>query len=614
MKRISYPLILLIISCIPLISFLTPGLPISHDGQDHVVRIASFYTSLTEGIWVPRWAGNLNWGYGHPILMFLYPFSSYLASAFHFIGFSYVDATKAVFVAAYIASILSMYLWMSTAWGKRAGVIGALLYGFAPYRFVDMYVRMAIGEHMAFVFPPLICFFLYKLAIREKSIKYQVSSIKYGIGLSLSFAALILSHNAVSLMFLPVIGCYVLYLYFFEAKKSLLFIAHCLMSFMLGFGLSAFFWVPALLEGKFTLRDIVTAGEALKRFVPWTWFFYSPWNFGGSATLTKSLGIVQWIGVVASLVVMFTTKEKKLRSLFFVLCSLLFVSLFIMTSASESIWKQFIMLQNFQFPWRFLSLTTFIAATLGGISISILLNMIGQKNLRQDFDGELSRTAQGGTENRKQKAESRKQNCLLFTAHCPMSSAHCSPRSEHIRVGAGSLPNVLFFAFCLLLIFSTFPMWHPIDYQKKDESFYTGVYFGTTDTGESTPIWTTRFMEHTAPNPMEVISGEAVIEVTKRTTTIHQYHVLAKTRAELLENTLFFPGWKITVDGIGAGIQYQDGNHRGLMTFWIDEGEHDVKVEFKNTKLRSIASYISIGSIISILCIGVGALLWEKRR
>ena len=80
-------LCVIIFSCVPLYTLLHPGLPITHDGQDHVARIANFYLSLSEGNIVPRWAANLNWGYGHPILMFLYPLSSYAASIFHVIGF-----------------------------------------------------------------------------------------------------------------------------------------------------------------------------------------------------------------------------------------------------------------------------------------------------------------------------------------------------------------------------------------------------------------------------------------------------------------------------------------------------------------------------------------------
>ncbi|KKR86140.1 MAG: hypothetical protein UU34_C0020G0001, partial [Candidatus Curtissbacteria bacterium GW2011_GWA1_41_11] len=252
--------ILLIFSLIPLFDLLHPGLPITHDGQDHVARIANFYQSLTEGNIIPRWAGNLNWGYGHPILMFLYPLPSYVASLFHFIGFSFVDSTKLVFAVAYIASIFAMYLWSKSQWGERAGFAAALLYGFAPYRFVDLYVRGAIGEHVAFIFPPLIL--------------WATDRKRWLIG-TLAVAGLLLSHNAVSLMFAPVIILYILY-----HRRSFLPI-------VLGLLISAFFWIPALYEGRYTLRDIVTNEDFAGRFVHFSQFFYTRGN-----ELSKEIGIV----------------------------------------------------------------------------------------------------------------------------------------------------------------------------------------------------------------------------------------------------------------------------------------------------------------------------------
>ena len=257
-------LILLILSLVPLLDLASPGLPITHDGQDHVARIASFYQSLSEGNIIPRWAGNLNWGYGHPILMFLYPLPSYAASLFHFIGFSFVDSTKLVFAVAYIASILAMYLWARDQWGKPAGFVASLLYGFAPYRFVDLYVRGAIGEHVAFIFPPLILWSLYN--------KRTV------IG-AISVAGLMFSHNAVSLMFAPVIVLYILYL-----NRSYL---QSLVTVALGSLLSAFFWMPVLYEGKYTLRDIVTNEDFTSRFVQFSQLLYTPWNYGIGNELSK---------------------------------------------------------------------------------------------------------------------------------------------------------------------------------------------------------------------------------------------------------------------------------------------------------------------------------------
>lgn len=149
-------LFVLFISLLPLISLLTPGLPVAHDTLEHVTRIASFYKSLTEGTIVPRWAGNLNWGYGHPILMFLYPIPSYAASFFHVLGLNYTDSLKALFATSYILSGIFFYIWIRNFLNEKAAIAGSVLYLFAPYRFVDLYVRGAIGEHVAFVFIPLV--------------------------------------------------------------------------------------------------------------------------------------------------------------------------------------------------------------------------------------------------------------------------------------------------------------------------------------------------------------------------------------------------------------------------------------------------------------------------
>jgi hypothetical protein len=48
-------LLIILLGLLPLFNLLTPGLPITHDGTDHVARIANFYLGLTDGVWFPRW-------------------------------------------------------------------------------------------------------------------------------------------------------------------------------------------------------------------------------------------------------------------------------------------------------------------------------------------------------------------------------------------------------------------------------------------------------------------------------------------------------------------------------------------------------------------------------
>lgn len=553
--------LLLVVSVIPLFDLLHPGLPVTHDGQDHVVRIANFYQSLSEGNIVPRWAANLNWGYGHPVIMFLYPLPSYIASFFHVIGFTFVDSTKLVFAVAFVASVITMYLWASSAWGVLPGLTSAILYGFAPYRFVDLYVRGAIGEHVAFIFPPIICFGL---------LRRSYALITIGTFL------LILSHNALSLMFLPFIGLYALYLAATEKTKgrdafsSLSAIAACPQGIatrcrralrrwqagwfiVLGFALSAFYWMPAFFEGKYTLRDIVTAGEFSGRFVPWLSFLYSPWSYGGGNELSKWLGGGQILALVMSFYAI--ERKTKYQKTIIVVLLLLFLTLFSMTQGASPLWNVITILQKFQFPWRLMSVVVFLIAIIGGIAVDILPDKI------------------------------KKWMAALII---------------------------------VITVFSTILMWRAKNYKQYDESFFTTIYNGTTDTGESSPIWSIRFMEKRPENLAYVVPKNGDITISPRTTTTREYHVSLDTTARFVESTLYFPGWQVYVNNSLLPIDrmlFQDPAYRGLMTFDLDPGTYDIRFVFTQTKLRALANLVSLVSfLVFFFSIGTIQLLWRKRK
>ena len=522
--------LLILISLLPLGDLFHHGLFISHDGQDHVARIANFYQSLVEGNLVPRWAANLNWGYGHPILMFLYPLPSYFASFFHFLGFSFVDSTKIVFALGFILSGIFAYLWVKEFWGREAGFLAGIFYLFASYRFVDLYVRGAIGENFAFVWPPLICLFALKLS---RKFRWH-----YLVGGSLSLAALILSHNALSLMFLPLIFGYMAYLVY-QSNQKFLYTLYFILYTLYGFLLSAFFWFPAFFEGKYTLRSILLTGEFF-RFRSLSEFFWSPWSYGGETQLSVQLGILQWlmVGLTPFLIYRFWKKKDKSWMLIGGLLAIFIVSLFLLTEYSLPVWRTVRIIQNFQFTWRFLSLAIFPPAVFAGALIYLL-----------------------------------PKKFKLFAVSCLL----------------------------LAVLFLNKTYWHAKDFSYKDESFYTGAYAGTTDTGESSPRWSVRFMEKFPKAPMEVIEGKAEVKEISRLTTEHIYQIDVKSPSRLVENTLYFPGWQVLVDGQPVLVEFQDPAHRGLMTFYIPEGEHRVVVRFGETKLRLFANVVSLVGMIGLV-------------
>ncbi|MBI5123523.1 hypothetical protein HZA75_06720 [Candidatus Roizmanbacteria bacterium] len=534
----NYLLIFLLIFLLflPLLDLFHPGLPITHDGVDHVARIANFYQNLQEGTIIPRWAANLNFGYGHPILMFLYPLPSYFASLFYFLGFSFVDSTKLVFGVSFILSGLAMYLWLKSFLSLPSAFAGSLLYTFAPYRFVDLYVRGAIGEHMAFIFPPLVLYFLYKIAQNEK----QYWNL---LGGSLSLAGLILAHNAISLMFLPVIIFYIIYLFWkLNKKKNFLLTAAGL--FILGFVASAFFWLPAFFEGKYTLRDIVTSNEVLNRFITWKDMLYGPWSYGITGQFTVQFGILHWLVIITAIPLAIFWYKKKNKNWVLVGIFLLafLLTAFLMTDFSKIIWEKITILKKFQFPWRLLSLSVFFSAVLGAFIFSII------------------------------------------------------PQ-------AGQKTGLIVLIAAVLLINKDY--WHAKDYFYKPEVFYSGIYDKTTDTGESSPIWSVRLMEHRPGAHLEVIDGKAEIKEADRGSTVHNYKVLASKKTKLRENTLYFPGWSVLVDGREVPIEFQDPNSRGLMTFGVEGGSHIINITFKETRLRLIADILSLSSLFVLIILGI---------
>jgi len=530
-KKYVLVLTLVILGFIPILSLFHSGLPFAHDGQDHVVRIANFYQNLVEGNIIPRWAGNLNWGYGHPILEFLYPLPSYIASLFHFLGFSLVDSTKIVFGVGMILSLIFMYIWLSLFLKKYPALFGAVLYTYAPYRFVELYVRGDIGEHLAFAFIPLVLFFIYKI--------YKNKNLNNIFFAGFSLALLVLSHNAISLMFIPFIIFYIFFLLYLSKFRRSFIISSASLIFI-GFSLSCFFWLPGLLEGKYTLRNIVTAGSYIGRFVNFKDLLYGQWNYGGSGQFTVQLGIVNWLSLIASLAMGFYFYQKKNKNLILVLGLIFYtlIALFLMLSISNFIWGKVTLLQNFQFPWRFLAITVFTTSVLGAIALDQI------------------------------------------------------PRRYQSWI------SILL--IILILILSKDYM-KPKDYLYKSESFYTGVYNGTTDTGESAPIWSVRFMEKRPKVHLEVIDGDAYIKELKRTSTYHKYQLVVNKPTLFKENTLYFPGWKINANNTPLKIEFQNMQYRGVMLFNLSKGNYMVEAKYKETKMRAFADAISVVVLFNIL-------------
>lgn len=340
-------------------SLLQPGFPPTHDGEYHVIRFYEFFQAFSMGQWYPRWAPDLNNGYGVPLFNYVYPLPNYVALLLHAFGISFIDAFKLNMFFAILVGALFMYLWARVYWEAAGAVVSSIFYTYAPYHFLDIYIRGSVGEVWALGFFPA---FLWAVthAIREKQALFVV------IG-SLFLSFIIFSHNILALMFFPFALSYMLFLFLQSTdKKNAL--KKILVILFLGIGLSSIFWLPALLEREYVRGLEVFDYRA--HFVQVHQLIFPTWGSGFSADPTTE-GLSFQIGIAHLLVlflVILIIIQKRMREqgvkIFMLIWTI--VAVFFMLPVSLILWNNLPLIQYFQFPWRFLSLIILCTSFLAG--------------------------------------------------------------------------------------------------------------------------------------------------------------------------------------------------------------------------------------------------------
>lgn len=330
----------------------------------HIAWLYEMYKTLQVGQIPPRFVPDLSYGFGYPLFNFVFPLPYYIGSVFHFLGLSLVDSTKAVFFLSIPLAAVFMYFFLRNLTGSKLSLLGAVLYSFAPYRSVDIYVRGAIGEIFAFVFFPVIALSVLKLTRETKKLNFKW----IGIG-ALSIGGLILTHNIAAYMFIP-FAAFLAIINWVQNKFDKQILLQLFLTFVLGILVAGYFWVPAILDSGLMKYD--TVFNFIDHF-PTLQQLYKPyWGYGASVPgpydgMSFFLGISSIVTLLAAVVLCifffrkYTGEQKMILSWTFI--SLLIV-IFMMNFRSTFLWQHLPLLPYFQFPWRFLMMTTFLIPIL----------------------------------------------------------------------------------------------------------------------------------------------------------------------------------------------------------------------------------------------------------
>ncbi|MCR4325020.1 MAG: hypothetical protein NUV69_05025 [Candidatus Curtissbacteria bacterium] len=343
-------LLVFLVTLIALWPFFRKGFYQSHDGEWMVIRFSAFHQTLAAGQFPVRFVDRLNNNYGYPVLNFLYPLPFYLAEFPKAAGLGFVESVKVIFVTSTIFSSLAMFWALSQKFSKAASTTGAIVYTFAPYRFVDLYVRGSIGESMAFAFVPLILGSIFKIEKGDK---------KFFPILSISTFFLILSHNVIALLFIPLLFISALLI----QKKSRL---RLVVSLLLGIAASSLFWIPALYDLKFVRLSQIKVSEIENHLVSLEKLLLPSWGYNPNPNdphgMSVQIGLIAVLMFIATLILILKTKGKNFLLLFYL--SVFAMILFLLTKQSQFFWQTVSFVDIIQFPWRMLSIIVFVSAIM----------------------------------------------------------------------------------------------------------------------------------------------------------------------------------------------------------------------------------------------------------
>ena len=544
-RSIGLFLVLFFLSLITILPLFHAGFFPIHDSTQ-VARVYEMKKALVDGFFPVRMVKDLGYGFGYPIFNFYAPLSYYLGGLFA-LGLSSLLATKIMIGIGMVLAGITMYVLARLFVKTEGALLSSVLYVFAPYHAVNLYVRGAVAELFAYAFLPLAFYGLVRLFRKGDGMSVIVAG--------LSLAAVILSHNLTALMLVPFYGALTLY-YIFKSKphrKKLLFV----LAGFLGLTLSAFYWLPALFETKYTsVATLTTGGSQYKdHFVCLVQLWSSQWGFGGSAPgcldgLSFQIGKLHILLGVLCIVAVFLGRAKNV--LIFSLIGAAF-SVFMLLPDSRPLWDSLPPLSYLQFPWRYLQFVSFFLSLTGGIGLYTVLE-------------------------------------------------HFMPGKKHdlIRLGGALL---IVFAVVALYTKNFKPQHFITQYpDQTQQRLLTWTVSNISD--EYMPMSFVRPSQKSEP-PKPIETGGLVRIDVNKTQTL-EATISQPTAQTVTINKAYFPAWKIQL----TGHEFTPQVKNGIYQLTVPAGTTKLSVNYVSTPIQKIGNLISL---LSLLVSFIGIIIWQKK-
>ncbi len=572
------PALVVIIALLASKSLLINNLyPSMHDDQ----QVARLYV-LVEGIkqlqLYPRWVDLFGFNYGYPLFNFYPPLVYYVGAIFHLVGLSYITSVKMVFVTGFIVAAFGAYWAAKQYVGRAGGILTAALYTFSLYHSTNVYVRGAMAEFFSMSIFPFVLYALERL--RRESDWTSASILGWSLGL------LILCHPLIafpSLFFIAIYGVFSL----LTTSDRAVYMKRAVAGGLCGLGLGAFFWLPSMLERKYTMVDELLTRELASyqiHFVQPIQLWSSPWGYGGSGEgltdgMTFMLGKIHIIAAIVSLVLfLLLLLIQKLKGSVYggvrtreygAVVFMLGFGIYMMLDYSRPVWDAISYLWYLQFPWRFMTFNSLLLSVVGGFSV-YFAGRIGE--LFAPTASTIltwSVTIIG---------------CAVVVLY---SIAYFAPQSYRVLTDR----DLTSFEDIAWRVSRTSHEFAPSGVQTRQSEYGTTII----DVTEST----TNKSLFVAPPGMRV----GVIEDKYANKT---FNVSTAEPATLQLNRFYFPGWRAYASG--RELEIRSDNPYRLMQVTVPQGSSTVAFHFTDTWPRTVGNALSFVAFIALCIATVVAL------
>ena len=346
--RPAIPLAILI--ALPVaIPMITSRVVTGDDALGYPMRQVEFHEVIKQGTLIPRWAPDLDRGAGQPLFLFVPPLFHYIAEMWNVAVPDLQTSVNLTVATLVVLLAVGMFLLGRLFFGTLGGYLCAAAAVYAPYLDMDLYVRAALSEFSAF---PFCGFAMYGFAAyaREGRRRHLVLG-------AASYAGVVLSHFLVAFYFTPLLVAFLAV----TSKRTMW--RRLAVGVALGIGLSAWVWLPILVEGQYVQLERTMQGTFRYTYHLLRFDQLLDTGWGYASAKTFGLGWGHLLIAVAAWVVARDRRWLK----FFTAAAVVFC-LFTL-GAMEWAWEILRVLQRIQFPWRLLGPAAIclaaMAATIG---------------------------------------------------------------------------------------------------------------------------------------------------------------------------------------------------------------------------------------------------------